>query len=60
MASTSGITADAMPLVAHIEHDGIQGGSDLMHVLVHQILLRSDVCHLLVMVLARVGDGRGR
>jgi hypothetical protein len=56
-ALTSGITADAAPLVAHVERDGVQGGNDLMHVLVHQMLLRSNVCHLLVMALARVGDG---
>jgi hypothetical protein len=55
-ALTSGITADATPFVACIERDGIQGGNDLMHVLVHQILLRSDVCNLMVMALAHVGD----
>jgi hypothetical protein len=56
-ASTSGITANAASLVACIEHDGVQGGNDLMHVLVHQILQRSDVYHLLVMESAFVGDG---
>ncbi len=56
-ALTSGITADASPLVARVERDGLPGGNDLMHVLVHQILLRSNVCHLLVMALACVGKG---
>jgi hypothetical protein len=36
---TSGITAGAVPLVVCVERIGIQGGNDLMHVLVHQILL---------------------
>ncbi len=58
-ASNSGIMADGTPLIACVDRDGIQGGNDLMHVLVHQILLRSNVCHLLVMALARVGDGQG-
>jgi hypothetical protein len=55
--STS-ITPNAMAFIVDVERDGIQCSDDLMHVLMHQILLCRNMCHLFVMALACVGDVR--
>jgi hypothetical protein len=53
--STS-ITPNATAFIVDIERDGIQCSNDLMHVLMHQILLGSNMCHLVVVALAHVGN----
>jgi hypothetical protein len=52
----SRVPPDATAFIADVERDGIQRSNVVMHVLVHQILLHCNLCHLTVVVLARIVD----
>jgi hypothetical protein len=58
MRLSTSITLDATVFIADVERDRVQCSDDVMHVLMHQILLRRNMCYLVVVALARVEDVR--
>ncbi len=62
-ASTSArLSTTVMPnatvFIADVERDSVQCSYDLMNALMQQILLHCNMCHLVVVALAHVGDVR--
>jgi hypothetical protein len=47
--------AKATSFITLIEGDGVQTRNQVMHVLLHQLLLRCKMCHLLFLANAGVG-----